>query len=44
MEMQTTQATKLAAGTKIGIAVAILAVVGLGVALGYAVYVGGFAN
>lgn len=44
METQTTQTTKLTAGTKLGIAVAVLSVVALGAALGYAVYVGGFAN
>ncbi|MEK7570613.1 MAG: hypothetical protein AAB515_04235 [Patescibacteria group bacterium] len=44
METQTTQVTKLTSGLKLGIAVAVLSVVALGAALGYAVYVGGFAN
>ncbi len=41
---QTVQATKLGTGAKVSIGVAVLAVVALGVALGYAVYVGGFSS
>lgn len=44
MDTQISQATKLTTGLKLGIAVAVLSVVALGAALGYAVYVGGFAN
>ena len=42
--MQTTQTTKLGTGAKVTVGVAIVAVVALGVALGFAVYMGGFAK
>jgi hypothetical protein len=44
MEQLTSKATKVHAGVKVGIAVAVLAMVSLGVVMGYAIYVGGFTN
>lgn len=44
LTMQTLQKTKLGVGAKVTISVAVLAVLALGVALGYAVYVGGFSS
>ncbi len=44
MQTQTVVTSKLKTGAKLGIAVAVLSVVALGAVLGYAVYIGGFAN
>lgn len=44
MTTQTTQATKLSTGAKVTIGIAVVAVVALGVTLGFAVYLGGFSN